>query len=524
VPPVTPSSPFCDPKPVVPDSYDESVSGFGADRGAAARAVVLVRDGLDALADVALPVCTGGELVEALRELEVQKRRWAALEWALVGEVQARGVAGEYACASTVALLSQLLRIDAREAAGRVRAAGELAARRGLSGEVLPAIFAATAAACAAGEIAPAHARIITTTITELPHAVAAERDLEAEAFLLEQARQFDPRTLRIVARRLSDTLNPDGRRLDDADRARLRAFSLRVHADGTCTGSFRTDAITGEALQTFFDAAAQPVDDDSGEPDTRTGDMRRHDAIRDLLLRSTRAGELPATGGITTTIVLTMTPQQLLTPRRADTDCGFGAVPSRPVPEAGGDGWALRRPVREAAGDGSVQAAHGDGLVLTGHGALISLDEALSLLGDAQVHSVLLGGLKRIEAYSDTHRIFTQAQRLAMFARDLGCSFPGCTAPASWCQAHHVTDFAETRRTTVADGTLLCSYHHRHFADRGWSCEMRDGIPHWIPPRWIDPTQTPRRNHAHLPDLPALRKSDRDNKNRSQRAVPFRT
>ena len=26
----------------------------------------------------------------------------------------------------------------------------------------------------------------------------------------------------------------------------------------------------------------------------------------------------------------------------------------------------------------------------------------------------------------------------------------------------------------------------------------MIDGRPHWIPPLWIDKTQTPRRNHAH--------------------------
>ena len=46
------------------------------------------------------------------------------------------------------------------------------------------------------------------------------------------------------------------------------------------------------------------------------------------------------------------------------------------------------------------------------------------------------------------------------MIARDLGCSFPGCTAPPAWCQAHHITDFSLTRRTSVDDGTLLCGFH----------------------------------------------------------------
>jgi hypothetical protein len=30
----------------------------------------------------------------------------------------------------------------------------------------------------------------------------------------------------------------------------------------------------------------------------------------------------------------------------------------------------------------------------------------------------------------------------------------------------------------------------------------MINGHPHWIPPTWLDPTQTPRRNTAHHVDL----------------------
>lgn len=28
----------------------------------------------------------------------------------------------------------------------------------------------------------------------------------------------------------------------------------------------------------------------------------------------------------------------------------------------------------------------------------------------------------------------------------------------------------------------------------------MINAIPHWTPPTWIDPTQTPQRNHLHHP------------------------
>ncbi|MGI8879318.1 MAG: HNH endonuclease signature motif containing protein [Jatrophihabitans sp.] len=50
---------------------------------------------------------------------------------------------------------------------------------------------------------------------------------------------------------------------------------------------------------------------------------------------------------------------------------------------------------------------------------------------------------LKQVTAYSSAHRTFTENQRLAMIARDQGCSFPGCDVPPQWCQSHHVTDHA---------------------------------------------------------------------------------
>jgi hypothetical protein len=112
----------------------------------------------------------------------------------------------------------------------------------------------------------------------------------------------------------------------------------------------------------------------------------------------------------------------------------------------------------------------------------------------------VLVNSLRAIEAYGHTHRIFTAGQRLAMIARDHGCSFPGCTVGPAWCEAHHVEPFVLGGKTSVDNGTLLCGYHHAHFERLGFECTMIDGHPHWIPPRWIDAGRTPIRNTAHLP------------------------
>jgi hypothetical protein len=48
---------------------------------------------------------------------------------------------------------------------------------------------------------------------------------------------------------------------------------------------------------------------------------------------------------------------------------------------------------------------------------------------------------------------------------------------------------------TDLSNLTLLCSYHHHQFARRGWTCQMIDDLPAWIPPVWIDPERRPLRN-----------------------------
>jgi hypothetical protein len=48
----------------------------------------------------------------------------------------------------------------------------------------------------------------------------------------------------------------------------------------------------------------------------------------------------------------------------------------------------------------------------------------------------------------------------------------------------------------------LCCEKCHRLIHYGGWVMRLRDGIIEWIPPEWLDPTQTPIRNTAHDPPL----------------------
>jgi len=436
------------------------------------RVVAQFRELVDALRELPLSAMADGELLELVRELETERTRLDGADHQLVAEIDTRRLAFEYGCRDTTALLTLMLRIDPGRAKARVCAARDLGPRVGLSGEQLEPIYPLVAAAVASGAISSVHACIVTETIDALPADVQTARGIEIEQTLVDEATKFGPRDLRLIARRLHETYDQDGRLASDEDRARRRFLDVRAHADGTVSGSFHTDAETGEALLAVLDAGSKPKPATDGTADPRSARQRRHDALGDLLLLGLRSGELPATGGVTTTIVLMMTPEQFARAR-----CS-GSQTHAP---------------REGRPRGPT-----DDLVRTGHGALLSLEQVEPLVGDARVFPVVLDSVRGVQSYGSLHRIFTEGQRLAMTARDRGCSFPGCSVPPAWCEAHHVIEASAGGATSVANGTLLCGMHHREFARLGYRCVMLDGIPHWIAPAWIDPSRTPTRNTAH--------------------------
>ena len=433
----------------------EDVAGVGAEP-------VLARLGsaLDELAGLDLNSRSGEQLLGLLRGLEEHSRRLAMVGQALVAQTERRGLAAERGSRSTALLLTGLLRIGPHEAAARVSAAARLAPRVSLTGAPMPAEYSRTAAAQAEGAISPAHANLITRTIDRLPVDIRDERFDELETFLVGQARQLPPPTLATVARRLTETLAPDG--AEPGYRDRVRHVTIHQRPDGSSSGSFALTAHATEALLTVLDVTAAPRPSTAGPEadglkDRRTAGQRRHDGLLDALLLTLRADQLPTCNGVATTILLTMT---------AD------------------------------------QAETRTGLSTTGHGATIPVEQALRIAGgDARVFPVIFDQTRRVESYGASHRIFTEGQRLAMIARDGGCSFPGCDVKPNWCEAHHIVDFALGGPTSINNGTLLCGFDHRNHQESGWTCRMIDGTPHWIPPAWIDKTRTPRRNHAHNPN-----------------------
>jgi hypothetical protein len=122
--------------------------------------------------------------------------------------------------------LADRLRITRAEASRRIHQAAELGDRKAITGEPLPPLLTATAAAQRDGRIGSAHVAVIRGFVHRLPDFVDLETRVKAEAQLAGLGGQHRPDELSRLADKLTDCLNPDGNFTDD-DRARRRGVTI---------------------------------------------------------------------------------------------------------------------------------------------------------------------------------------------------------------------------------------------------------------------------------------------------------
>jgi hypothetical protein len=91
---------------------------------------------------------------------------------------------------------------------------------------------------------------------------------------------------------------------------------------------------------------------------------------------------------------------------------------------------------------------------------------EVRRLACTATIIPAVLGGQSEVLDLGRGSRLFSNAQRKALRLRDRCCRAEGCTIPAAWCEAHHRHPWSGGGRTDLADGILLCSFHHHRAHD----------------------------------------------------------
>ncbi|WP_139829633.1 DUF222 domain-containing protein, partial [Mycobacterium gastri] len=191
--------------------------------------LVAVLDNLDAALNRVLElsgeVLTVPECLTLLQRCEVVRRRLPAAEHPLINTLAEQADPGELGGKLPFAL-AQRLRITRGEASRRISEAADLGPRRALTGEQLPPLLSATAAAQRAGHINSAHIRVIRAFLHQLPSFVGPALRDKAEADLASLGGKHRPDQLERLAAKMADCLNPDGN-FTDTDRGHRRGITI---------------------------------------------------------------------------------------------------------------------------------------------------------------------------------------------------------------------------------------------------------------------------------------------------------
>ena len=413
-----------------------------------ADAVAAIAAALDTVADCPLYGLEAGQAGGLLASVVAVEARLAGLRARLVSAAETAGTAEWAGAPNTAAWLRANTRTD-RVSAGR---AVKLA--KALDGE-----FTLTAEALSAGRVSEEQARVIVRAVRALPSSVDTATRREAEAHLVEQAGVFDPVELAKLGRHILEVVAPEeaDRLLGEAlareeARANRRHLSLLPDPTGGLRVTGRLDPETAALLEAALEPLAAPRPADEDGPDPRTRGERQADALGEICRRFLAGLPDTTNGGEPYTVVVTIREQDLRT--------GLGAA-------------------------------------LLPSGNAVSAAAARRMACHARIIPAVLDSEGQPLDVGRARRRFTAAQRRALALRDGdGCAFPGCDRPGTWTEAHHRVHWADGGPTDLANGVLLCCYHHQVVHQGHWAIVLgADGRPEFIPPASVDPQRRPRRN-----------------------------
>jgi Domain of unknown function (DUF222) len=139
-------------------------------------------------------------------------------------------------------------------------------------------------------------------------------------------------------------------------------------------------------------------------------------------------------------------------------------------------------------------------GKALTGGGTLLPMSDVIRLARHARHYLAIFDKGKAIGLYH-TKRLASPGQRIVLYAKDRGCTRPGCDIPGYKCEVHHIDEGASCGPTDVNRRTFACGRDHPLVQPGGWTTRKRnDGTAEWIPPPHVDHGQ-PRTNSYHHPE-----------------------
>nr|MDP9168671.1 13E12 repeat family protein [Actinomycetota bacterium] len=291
-------------------------------------AMAAMRAAHDALAALPVDALTAADLIAALDELETLTCQLPVQSHRMLTRLQVETTPKAMGAKSWRDVLAIRWRLSTGEAGRRLDEAASLTARPTLIGEPLEPVLPCTAIAQSHGVINREHVRILSDTMSRIPPAIDATTRGQIEADLVRTAMGVGPKELKDNADRTLFLLDQDGSEPDESERGRRR---------GVTKGPQQPDGMTPlkanltpeawaiyEAIFAKWAAPGMcnPADDNpctSGTPtleqidgDHRTLGQRQHDALVAVGRTVLASGELGQHNGLTTTIIIRTTLQDL--------------------------------------------------------------------------------------------------------------------------------------------------------------------------------------------------------------------
>ena len=400
-------------------------------------------------------VGSAAERMSVVQLCEGMTRQLDQVVVATVAELDRDGVFAERGYRSPTQALCDLVGWERSEAHRRTTAAEQVVPRVGLDGSVLPARLSATAEVFAAGRTGLRHVEVIARLLgSRAAGRLSPEQWADAEVQLAGWAGDYTPTELQKWGTALIDLLDQDGEAPDDRPRPLCNELvvSRLPGGGGKLKGRFE-DAAMFDAIAAVLDAHARPLTAD----DDRSTAERQAEALADV--------------------------------------CGY-VLDHGDVPECGGHRPHLNVLIRLEDLENRAQAACLD------FGGPVAPESLRMLCCDAAVVPVVVNGKGQPLDVGRATRTIPDGLRRAVAARDRGCAHPGCDRPMSWAEIHHIRQWEHGGETKLDNLVALCRVHHRQIHSTQWIVRIRNGLPEFIPPKWVDVEQRPRRRA--LPHLTA--------------------
>ncbi|MDZ4062346.1 MAG: DUF222 domain-containing protein, partial [Brevundimonas sp.] len=374
------------------------------------------------------------------------------------------------------------------EARRRLSLAERLLPRQGFTGEPLPPVHGELGTAVAYGEVASRAATIITLALDRVRHVCDAEAAAGMEHALTRTAVENDPDFLTRVARSWTDALDQDGAEPSEELLRQLQGAFIRKPRHGLQHLEIFATAEQFEHLLTVKNTATNPRTPAPGTPgtaaagegsaagtdsgnagvdvplDLRSRPQKNLDGLVGACKVALAAGTLPAAGGLRPQVMATIDYRDLL----ARLGHSAGTLPGQPADNhddtTASHAGAATGPFRPG-----TTMEHTGNLLFTGP---VTASTIRKIACDADIIPILLGSEGRILDIGRASRVFPPHIRKALTARDQGCAFPGCTIPATWCEAHHISYWSRGGTTGTENGVLLCSHHHHVIHKKHWTIQ----------------------------------------------------